>query len=76
VDAHVFVRVLQVALYGARTDAEAVVLESGMIFALEPLIWIRGVQGGGGVRLEDTVLVTPGGGRPVTRTGLDEKLLV
>ena len=37
--------------------AETVVLEEGMTFAVEPLIWIRGVRGGAGVRLEDTIVV-------------------
>jgi Xaa-Pro dipeptidase len=56
--------------------AETVVLESGMTFALEPLIWVPGVRGGAGVRLEDTVLVTEEGGRPLTRTAFDERLLL
>ena len=56
--------------------AETVTLEEGMVFAVEPLIWVDGVQGGGGVRLEDTVLVTAQGGRPLTRLGWDERLLL
>ncbi|TMI77796.1 MAG: aminopeptidase P family protein, partial [Bacillati bacterium ANGP1] len=40
--------------------AAAVTLESGMVFALEPLIWVPGVRGGGGVRLEDMVVITDG----------------
>jgi Xaa-Pro dipeptidase len=55
--------------------AETVELRAGMTFAVEPLIWLPGVRGGGGVRLEDTILVTPEGGRPLTRTGFDERLL-
>jgi Xaa-Pro aminopeptidase len=47
-----------------------------MTFAVEPLIWLPGVRGGGGVRLEDTILVTPEGGRPLTRTAFDERLLM
>ena len=35
--------------------------EPGMVFAVEPLIWIDGVRGGGGVRLEEMVLVTEDG---------------
>ena len=54
---------------------EAVVLEAGMTFAVEPLIWIPGVSGGGGVRLEDTIVVEAAGGRPLTRTGFDARLL-
>jgi Xaa-Pro dipeptidase len=56
--------------------AETVTLQEGMVFAVEPLIWVEGVRGGGGVRLEDTILVTPEGGRPVTRLGWDERLLL
>jgi Xaa-Pro aminopeptidase len=56
--------------------AETVTLEEGMVFAVEPLIWVEGVRGGGGVRLEDTILVTNEGGRPLTRLGWDERLLL
>jgi Xaa-Pro aminopeptidase len=56
--------------------AETVTLEEGMVFAVEPLIWVEGVRGGGGVRLEDTIAVAPGGGRPLTRLGWDERLLL
>jgi Xaa-Pro dipeptidase len=54
---------------------ETVVLEAGMTFAVEPLIWIPNVPGGGGVRLEDTIVVEAGGGRSLTRTGFDARLL-
>jgi Xaa-Pro dipeptidase len=56
--------------------AETVVLEEGMTFALEPLIWVPGIRGGGGVRLEDTVLVGPDGGRPLSRAPFDARLLL
>jgi Xaa-Pro aminopeptidase len=55
--------------------AEEATLEEGMTLALEPLIWLPGVRGGAGVRLEDTIAVTPDGGRPLTRTAFDERLL-
>jgi Xaa-Pro aminopeptidase len=55
--------------------AETVVLEEGMTFAVEPLIWIGGVRGGAGVRLEDTILVTAAGGAPLSRAPFDERLL-
>ncbi len=55
--------------------AETVTLADGMVFAVEPLIWVDGIRGGGGVRLEDTILVTPHGGHALTRLGWDEKLL-
>jgi Xaa-Pro dipeptidase len=55
--------------------AETVVLEPGMTFAVEPLIWLPGVPGGCGVRLEDTILVDEGGARALTRCSFDERLL-
>jgi Xaa-Pro aminopeptidase len=56
--------------------AETVVLEEGMTFAVEPLIWVPGVRGGAGVRLEDTILVTADGGRALSRARFDERLLL
>lgn len=55
--------------------AEEVVLEPGMVFAMEPLIWLPGVRGGGGVRLEDMVLVTESGPRVLSRLPYDPRLL-
>jgi Xaa-Pro aminopeptidase len=60
------------ALHGAET----VPLLPGMTMAIEPLIWVQDVPGGGGVRLEDTILVAEGGGVALTRTGFDERLLL
>jgi len=56
--------------------AHTVELEVGMTFALEPLIWVPGVRGGGGVRLEDTIMVDSDEGRALTRTAFDERLLL
>jgi Xaa-Pro dipeptidase len=56
--------------------ADRVELELGMTFALEPLIWVPGVRGGAGVRLEDTIMVDVDGGRALTRTAFDERLIV
>ena len=56
--------------------AETVTLQEGMTFAVEPLIWIPGVRGGAGVRLEDTILVTAEGGRALDRAPWDERLLL
>ncbi|HEX3615125.1 MAG TPA: Xaa-Pro peptidase family protein [Solirubrobacteraceae bacterium] len=56
--------------------AETVVLEEGMTFAVEPLIWVPGVRGGGGVRLEDTIMVGRDGGIPLSRARFDERLLL
>jgi Xaa-Pro aminopeptidase len=47
-----------------------------MTLALEPLIWLPGVRGGAGVRLEDTIEVGEEGGRLITRTAYDERLLI
>jgi Xaa-Pro dipeptidase len=60
----------------ALPGAETVELREGMTMAIEPLIWVPGVPGGGGVRLEDTILVGPDGGIPLTRTSFDRRLLV
>ena len=56
--------------------AVTVPLEPGMTMAIEPLIWVPDVRGGGGVRLEDTIAVAEGGGVPLTRTAFDERLLL
>ena len=52
-----------------------VVLEPGMVLAVEPLIWVGGVRGGGGVRLDDTFVVAGGEPEVLTRCGFDERLL-
>ena len=52
-----------------------VVLGPGMVFAVEPLIWLPGVRGGRGVRLEDTSVITDGEREVLTRCGSDERLL-
>jgi Xaa-Pro aminopeptidase len=46
-----------------------------MVFALEPLIWLPGVPGGGGVRLEDMVEVTARGARRISRSPYSQALL-
>ena len=56
--------------------ADTVVLEVGMTFAVEPLIWVPAIRGGAGVRLEDTIMVTAEGGRALTRTAFDDRLLI
>jgi Xaa-Pro aminopeptidase len=59
----------------AALSEKEVVLKPGMIFSLEPGIFIPGVPGGGGVRLEDTILVTEDGNEVLTTTPYDENLL-
>ena len=60
----------------ALPGAETVQLEPGMTMAIEPLLWVPEVPGGGGVRLEDTIVVAAGGGIAMTRTAFDERLLI
>jgi len=48
----------------------------GMVFAVEPLIWVEGVRGGGGVRLEEMVLITENGPHVMSRAPFDERLMV
>ncbi len=55
--------------------AAEVELRPGMVFALEPLIWVPGIVGGGGVRLEDMVLVTESEPRVLSRVPYDRGLL-
>ncbi len=55
--------------------AAEVELRPGMVFALEPLIWVPGILGGGGVRLEDMVLVTESEPRVLSRVPYDRRLL-
>lgn len=60
----------------ALPGADTVVLKEGMTMAVEPLIWVPDVRGGGGVRLEDTIAVGSDGGTPLTRTAFDDRLLL
>jgi Xaa-Pro dipeptidase len=54
--------------------ATAAELRPGMLFALEPLIWVR--DGGGvGVRIEDMIVITDTGHRVLSRTGYGDDLL-
>ncbi len=48
----------------------------GMVFAVEPLIWVEGVRGGGGVRLEEMVLITESAPHVISRAPFDDRLLV
>jgi Xaa-Pro dipeptidase len=50
-------------------------LKPGMVFAVEPLVWVPDVQGGGGVRIEDMVLITEGDPRILSRVEYEDRLL-
>jgi len=50
--------------------------EPGMVFALEPLIWVDDVRGGGGVRLEEMILITDAEAHVMSRTGFCDDLLI
>ncbi len=54
---------------------EIVRFEPGMIFSIEPTIIVPGVPGGGGVRLEEEVLITEEGYEVLTRAPFDSRLL-
>ncbi|HZS94903.1 MAG TPA: Xaa-Pro peptidase family protein [Chloroflexota bacterium] len=50
--------------------------QPGMVFAMEPLIWVPDVRGGGGVRLEEMVLITDGEAHVMSRAPFDERLFL
>jgi Xaa-Pro aminopeptidase len=50
-------------------------LKPGMVFAVEPLVWVPDEPGGGGVRIEDVVLVTEDAPRILSRVECEERLL-
>ncbi len=47
-----------------------------MVFAVEPLICIEGVRGGGGVRLEEQVLITESNPHVMSRAAFDPRLML
>jgi Xaa-Pro aminopeptidase len=50
--------------------------EPGMVFALEPLIWVEGVRGGGGVRLEEMIAITDAEAHVMSRANFCDDLLM
>lgn len=59
----------------AATGERVFELEPGMMFNCEPTVMVPGVPGGGGVRLEDNILITPTGNEVLNRTPYCMKLL-
>lgn len=50
--------------------------EPGMVFAVEPLIFVPGVRGGGGVRLEEMVAITDGPAHVLSRAPFADDLIL
>jgi Xaa-Pro aminopeptidase len=50
--------------------------QPNMVFAVEPLVWVPNVRGGGGVRLEDMVLITDADPHLLSRVEYEERLLI
>jgi Xaa-Pro aminopeptidase len=51
-------------------------LKPNMVFAVEPLVWVPDERGGGGVRIEDMVLVTEGDPEILSRVEYEDRLLL
>ena len=62
----------EIAAKGAENTVE---LKPGMVFSMEPGIFIPGTPGGGGIRLEDTILITETGNEVLSTYPYDEVLL-
>lgn len=50
--------------------------QPNMVFAVEPLVWVPDVRGGGGVRIEDMVLITDGHPHLLSRVEYEDRLLI
>jgi Xaa-Pro aminopeptidase len=51
-------------------------LQPNMVFAVEPLVWVPDEKGGGGVRIEDMVLVTEGDPQILSRVEYEDRLML
>ena len=60
----------------AATGAMEIEFRPDMVFAIEPLIWVPGVRGGGGVRVEDMIWVREDGPEYMSRAPYCEELLI
>lgn len=47
-----------------------------MVFAVEPLVWVPNIRGGGGVRIEDMIQITNGEPHLLSRVEYEERLLL
>lgn len=56
--------------------ATGVEYKPGMVFAVEPLVWVPEVRGGGGVRIEDMVLITDGEADILSRVEYEDRLML
>jgi Xaa-Pro aminopeptidase len=50
--------------------------QPNMVFAVEPLVWVPEVRGGGGVRLEDMVLITEDEPHLLSRVEYEQRLFL
>ena len=60
----------------AATGAMEIEFQPDMVFAIEPLIWVPNVRGGGGVRVEDMIWVRENGPEYMSRAPYCEELLI
>lgn len=56
--------------------ATGIEFQPNMVFAVEPLVWVPDVKGGGGVRIEDMVLITEGEAEILSRVEYEERLML
>ena len=56
--------------------ATGIEFQPNMVFAVEPLVWVPDVKGGGGVRIEDMVLITEGEAEIMSRVEYEERLML
>ena len=59
----------------AATGEKVFELQPGMVFSMEPTITVPGVPGGGGVRIENNILITATGNEVLNRTPYCQKML-
>lgn len=50
--------------------------QPNMVFAVEPLVWVPDVRGGGGVRIEDMILITDDEPHLLSRCEYEDRLLL